>query len=281
MKLMMFSKHLQTMPLARTGQVVRELGLEGLDLTVRPGGYVEPANVARELPEAIKTLADCGLKVPLLTTAITAASDAGAAETFESAAKNDLKDIKLGYVRYGQFGGFRATMDQMARDLDSIEKLASQTGVRANLHIHSGDFMTALAPVVWWLIKDRNPAAIGAYADPGHMCVEGGRDGWRMGLDVLGSRVTLVAIKDLAWEQVEDASLGKPRWQSRIVPLKQGIVPWPRVFECLRAIRFDGWISVHSEYQGKHSWRDLSVKELIEQTREDLQYLRPILATAN
>ena len=95
-----------------------------------------------------------------------------------------------------------------------------------------------------------------------------------MGIDLLSDRISLVAVKDLAWEQVDDPALGKPRWQSRIVPLRRGIVPWPNVFQCLRACAFDGWMSVHSEYQGKHSWKDLSVEELIDQTRDDLAYLR-------
>src|SRR5205809_7737878 len=82
MNLMMFSKHLQSLPLARTAQVVRELGFDGLDLTVRSGGYIEPAAVRREMPEAIKILADAGLELPLLTTAITNATDAGARQTF-------------------------------------------------------------------------------------------------------------------------------------------------------------------------------------------------------
>ena len=41
---------------------------------------------------------------------------------------------------------------------------------------------------------------------------------------------------------------------------------------------FDGWVSVHSEYQGSHSWRDLKVQEVIDQTRQDLAYLGKVLA---
>src|SRR5439155_25328171 len=101
MNLMMFSKHLQTLPLAKTAQVVRELGFEGLDLTVRPGGYIEPSAVRAELSQAIRILADAGLKLPLLTTAITTDADLGARQTFEAAAVNGVREIKLGYVRYG------------------------------------------------------------------------------------------------------------------------------------------------------------------------------------
>ena len=64
------------------------------------------------------------------------------------------------------------------------------------------------------------------------------------------------------------------------MPLSEGIVPWPNVFACLRAVGFDGWVSLHSEYQGPHSWRELTTREVIEQTREDLTYLRQAIALA-
>ena len=281
MKWMMFIKHLQTLPLAEAGRSIKQLGFEGVDLTVRPKGSIEPDVVRAKLPEAIKTFADLGLKVPLLTTAITSTRDPHAAAIFESAAAHDVREIKLGYVPYKQFGTFETVMNEVARDLTGLESLAHSTGVRANLHIHSGTDVTALAPVVWHLIKDRDPSAIGAYVDPGHMVVEGSRDGWRQGLDLLHKRIALVAVKDLAWEQVDDEKLGKKRWRTRIVPLAQGAVPWPEVFGYLREAKFDGWVSVHSEYQGGHSWRDLSVPDVLRQTREYLDYLRKVLPDAN
>jgi len=62
-----------------------------------------------------------------------------------------------------------------------------------------------------------------------------------------------------------------------MVPLAEGIVPWDEVFARLRQIGFDDVVSVHSEYQGSHSWRDLSLDELLQQTREDLRFLRGVI----
>jgi sugar phosphate isomerase/epimerase len=277
MKLMMFSKHLQSLSLAEAGKAVRELGFEGLDLTVRPGGFIEPQRVAQELTLKVRMLREIGLEVPLATTAITRADEPHARETFEAIHFAGISEIKLGYVRYGAFGTLQTTLDQAARDLEQIEALARATGLRANLHMHSGPYTTSNPAFVHWLIKDRDPAAIGAYVDPGHMTVEGGRDGWRSGLDLLGPRITLVAIKDMAWDSREDEKLGKTRWDMKMVPLRRGIVRWPDVFACLRHLDFTGWISVHSEYTGGQSWRDLTVPELLEQTREDLAYLREVM----
>jgi len=156
----------------------------------------------------------------------------------------------------------------MRRDLDGIELLAKRLNIRANLHIHSGDHMTAQPAILWDLIRDRDPAAIGAYVDPGHLFTEGGRDVWRQGLDLLGERITLVAVKDVAWEPILESDPNKPRWQVRVVPLSKGIVPWPDVFARLRDLKFNGWISIHSEYA------NLDARQVIEQTRQDLSYLR-------
>ena len=65
-----------------------------------------------------------------------------------------------------------------------------------------------------------------------------------------------------------------------MVPLKDGIVRWREVFGCLKQLGWDGVVTFHSEYQGSHSWRDLSLDELVSQTAEDLAYLRPILRAA-
>ena len=45
MKWMMFIKHLQTLPLPEAGRAIQGLGFEGVDLTVRPNGSVEPDRV--------------------------------------------------------------------------------------------------------------------------------------------------------------------------------------------------------------------------------------------
>ena len=277
MKWMMFIKHLQTLPLPDAARAIKELGFDGVDLTVRPNGSVTPERVKEGLPEAIRVLHDWGLSVPLVTTAITSASEPHARGILESAAAAGIREAKLGYVPVKEFGTFQSKLEEFHRELDGLEKLAKSTGVRVNLHLHSGAYLTSLAAAVWWLIKDRDPTAVGAYVDPGHMFVEGGRDGWRLGLDLLHKRIALVAVKDLVWEQKPEEALGKNRWVTRIAPLERGAVPWPDVFGFLKKSGFDGWISVHSEYQGWHSWQDLDVDGVIEQTRKDLAYLGRVL----
>jgi sugar phosphate isomerase/epimerase len=269
-KIMLFSKHLGELSVAEAGEVIAELGFEGVDLTVRPGGHVLPENAGRELGGAIRILTNMGLAVPMITTGITSADEPHATEIFEAAAEAGVSNLKLGYWRYEGFGTIRAAIDSAARDLDGIEALAQRTGVCAVIHNHSGDFLSALAPVVWQLIADRNPAAVGAYADPGHLMVEGGLGGWRMALDLLGDRIAVCAFKDYLWEtQVGEDD--KPRLVRAAKPLREGMVPWAEVVGYLRQAGFDGWISLHREYGVQ------TVEAVRRDVPGDLAYLRGVL----
>jgi sugar phosphate isomerase/epimerase len=197
-------------------------------------------------------------------------------DVFKAAAEAGVQELKLGYWTYKDFGTFRKSLDEVNRKLDDLEKLALKTGVRANIHNHSGPYIAGLGPVLWNLIKDRDPKAIGAFIDPCHLIAEGGLSGWKISLDLIRERISLIAVKDMQWKTISPAG-AKPKLNQMMVPLKEGLVPWPEIFGCLKQIGFGGWLSLHSEYQGAHSWRDLSTKQVIEQTREDLVYLREVI----
>lgn len=278
MKLVMFSKHLAPLSIEQAATTAGEMGFEGLDLTVRPGGHVDPASVREQLPQACETVRSLGYDVPMITTGIVSADEPYAADIMQTAGECGIKDLKLGYWRYEGFGNMRRQVEEAKEALDGIGELAARYGVRANLHIHSGPFVTADAAVVWQLLHGRDPEVVGAYIDPGHMAAEGGISGWEIGMDLLTPWINLVAIKDMAWVHEHDEALGKQRWHTKLVPLPEGLVPWPTVFAHLRDIGFDGTVSLHSEYQGSHSWRDLTLEELLEQTRLDLDYIKSVIA---
>src|SRR5690606_18908867 len=65
-----FSKHLQWLDYKNMADFAAECGFDGVDLTVRSGGHVEPANVARDLPLAVRAVQRTGKKVRMITTAI-------------------------------------------------------------------------------------------------------------------------------------------------------------------------------------------------------------------
>ena len=66
-----FTKSFQDRPIPEVCRMFKQIGLDGLDLTVRPKGHIEPEQVAQELPKAVAAAKEAGVEILFLTTAIT------------------------------------------------------------------------------------------------------------------------------------------------------------------------------------------------------------------
>src|SRR5512145_181560 len=99
MRFVYFTKLLQGLDLAGMIGFLKEAGLDGADLAVRPGYPVHPDNALSELPAAAKLFRNEGLVIGLVT-APTNLIDAGAKaarDLFEACGKAGVRAIKIGY----------------------------------------------------------------------------------------------------------------------------------------------------------------------------------------
>src|SRR5262249_34059782 len=141
MKFLYFTKSLQHLDIPGVIAFLKDAGLDGADLAVRPGFPVTPATARAALPEAAKRFRDAALALGL-TTAATTLTDPDGAEAvtlFEASAKAGVPAVKLGYFRYR--GHFDADLAAARRALAGFAKLAARTGVRACYHTHSGAYL--------------------------------------------------------------------------------------------------------------------------------------------
>ena len=161
MDICVFSKHFRTMEADALGRCMKELGVDGVDLTVRAGGHVEPEHVADALPAFQSALADSGIKVGLLTTAITGADEPHAVDVIEAAGRCGVGYIKLGYWPYKGFGHYRERAAEVKAKLADLAPVLKANGVQAGFHTHSGNYMGLNAEFVYRLIEDCDPEAVG------------------------------------------------------------------------------------------------------------------------
>jgi sugar phosphate isomerase/epimerase len=256
MRYVYFSKTLQSLDLAGIISFVRETGLDGVDLAVRPGYAVHPDNALAELPKAAKAFSSEGLSIGLVSAPVDMNDPESrtAQSLFEACERAGVVALKIGYFLYNQ--RFEATLSEARRRLQGFAKLAAKTGVRACYHTHSGNFLGANGAGLRLLLQDSDPHHIGAFPDTGHLAVGGGPI--RLELDMVRSWLSLVAIKDMAWEKRGG------NWQSRVVPARDGIVRWDEVAKGLKEYRFQGTISLHGEYEAENLPRrkDLAKREL-------------------
>lgn len=278
MKIGAFTKSFQTWPIPEVCHRFKEIGLDGLDLTVRPGGHIEPENVAVELPLAAQAALEAGTNILQLTTGITDATPE--AETLlATASKLGITHFKLGYYRYKPFGTLVAQIDETKDRIGGVAELAKKYGMIPCVHIHSGPYIPSHGTLLYEVLRDFPPAEVGAYADTLHMVLEGGEAGWLQGLDLLAPWLKLVAVKNFAWEKLERDKYGQQQWGHKVVPIADGVSPLPKYVGALKQAGFDGIFSMHSEYKGKHSFQDLDTEACLEQTVKDLHYFKSLLAS--
>jgi sugar phosphate isomerase/epimerase len=243
MRFVYFTKTLRELDLKGLTAFCKEVGLDGLDLAVRPGYPVTPENATKELPEAQGRLKSDGLSIGLAT-APTDANDPEAAPLralFEACAAAAVPAVKIGYFPYR--GGFDDALKAARRRLEGFARLAERTGVKACLHTHSGDYLGNNAASLRLLLEGLDPHHVGAFLDTGHTAVNGGP--FRLEADIIRPWLSLLAIKDMLWEKAGD------QWRYRVVPVGDGIVKWPDVAAAVRQAKFNGTVSLHAEYEAK------------------------------
>jgi sugar phosphate isomerase/epimerase len=243
MRYVYFTKTLQTLGVEELAAFCKEVGLDGLDLAVRPGHPVNPDNASTALPAAAKTLRETGLMIGLVSAATNLSDpDSKTARTlFEACAAAEVPAVKIGYFPYQ--APFEKRLTEARARLAGFAKLAERTKVRACYHTHSGGFFGNNAASLRSLLQDLDPHHVGAFVDTGHTAVNGGPI--RMELDIVRPWLSLLAIKDMAWAKKGES------WQYHVVPVGDGIVHWNEVGQGVKECKFTGTVSVHGEYEAK------------------------------
>jgi sugar phosphate isomerase/epimerase len=262
--LCIFSKHLAKLNYEELGKTARQLGFEGVDLTVRPGGHVLPERAAEDMPRAIGSIRSHGLSVPMITTEILDASHPTARPILSTAARLKVPYFKPGYYRYGS-RSVEAVLAGVRPRLAGLVALAREHGMQAGFHNHSGDYVGEAVWDIRELIRDLDPQWIGYYLDPAHATAEGGLAGWQVSLDLVLPRLKMVALKDFYWAKKSG------KWIVQWCPMGEGMVNWPKVFAAFAGVRYVGPLSLHVEYE--------PADELAAMAR-DVEFIRKQVAAA-
>ena len=247
LKVSLFSKHLHFLQGEELAKAVAETGFDGLDITVRKNGHVEPDRVRQDLPPLVAILRKQGIEVSMVTTDIVDPDTPFAEDILRV-----ISELGIRHYRFMPSGGFKYTADkpypaQLAAYQPRVVKLAALNAkykTCAMFHTHSG--RNAVGASFWDLdiiMKDVDPNLVGVNYDVGHATVEGGLGGWINSFHMLKPRIRGIALKDFAWGK--DA---RGAWQAQWQPIGQGMVHFDEFFPMVAAANFTGPLQVHYEY---------------------------------
>lgn len=280
LKVAIFSKHLQFLRGEDLAAKAAEMGFDGVDITVRAGGHVEPARVGEELPPLVDLIRKHGLQVPMVTTDIVDANTPYALPVVETLNKLGIRFYRWGGLKWANGQPFDQQIEGFKPRVAKLAALNAQHGVTAMYHTHSG--VGVVGASIWDLheiLRDLDPAAVAVNYDPAHATVEGGEGGWIDSFHITGRHLRGIAVKDFEWQRSERG--WAPAWK----PLGQGMVRLPKFFSMVREAGFNGPLQLHFEYPlggAEDGKRQLAIprEEVFTAMKRDLRTLRALLRDA-
>jgi len=100
LQIVYFSKHLQWLNWQQMAETAKELGFDGLDVTVRQGGHVEPARVQEDLPKVAKIVRQAGLSIPMITAGIVDVDSPDAEAIIRTASEAGITRYRWGWFSW-------------------------------------------------------------------------------------------------------------------------------------------------------------------------------------
>ncbi len=263
-----FFKHLDVAGLAA---MVREVGLDTVNLVIRDGYWVTREGLAREAPAFVKAMADEGLQVRFATAGFDADEMLADPTPLKVLADAGIRDFRMGYFRAkGDAATLRGALDRARTQLEQLCPALERIGIRCVYQVHHGTLVPGPSGI-YHLLRGLPAAVLGVMLDPGNQGFEG-YEKWERAVPLLGEYLAAIGVKDTVVSRdasrSEDPNKG---WSREFAPIHEGVVNWVDLVRALRGINFRGTFVWQPFYHQDQP--DLMTEKL----RHEVAYLRGIV----
>lgn len=244
MKVVIFSKHLQFLEGEDLARFAADTGFDGIDITVRKGGHVEPSRVAQDLPPLVDIIRRHGLEVPIVTTEIVDAESPFVEDILQTISRLNIRNYRWLGFRYDVDRPMAPQLDQLKMRVARLAAVNARHQVCSMYHTESGlGQVGASIWAVYLLLKDFDPARVAVNYDLGHATIEGGLGGWINSFEIIRPYLRGIVVKDFLWTRNAQRT-----WHAQWVPLGEGVVRLPEFFALVANAHFAGPVQLHFEY---------------------------------
>jgi len=223
---------------------MKALGVDGVELPVRPGYQVEPAAIGKGLLEAKKILAGEGIKIGSVAGSV----DEPTINALGAAGIRILRicvgiDMQIGYL---------ATEKQMRKQWDALVPVLDKAGVTIGVQNHC-DYCVGSAIGIMHLIEDYDPKHVSAVYDPAHCGLDGEPE--VMGLDIVWPHLSLVNLKSAFRQRSNGPDEVEAEYQIVWSSCHHAIYSWSKLVQALKERGYKGDICLPAEYTSPRACR--------------------------
>lgn len=259
-----FTKHLHGLSFDQIADIAADVGVQGIEAPIRPGGHVEPDKIEEDLPKLAEALKKRGLGISIMTSGINEVSAAQNTEKVLRTAKAlGVQRYRMNYNKYDLSKPIWPQLDEWRAKFKDLIALSREIGIQPLYQNHSGkDYLGAPVWDVFMLMQDY-PAKDWAFAfDIYHATVEGSLS-WPLELNLVRDRIGAAYFKNLKWgEKKADGC-----------PLGEGVVDKSYV-SALKKLGYNGVVSLHVEYLKGSVKEPGYLEEAVKATKRDFAVLK-------
>lgn len=202
-----------------------------------------PASSTIEHLEYIGNLSkQFGLTQPNLASYIKCGDLAATEQAMKAAQILGAPSIRIGVPSYDGTTSYQQCLADGRAYLDQVQQLAQQYKVKGSIETHHGNIACS-ASAAYRLVEGFDPNYIGIIYDPGNMVHEG-YENYQMGLEIIGNYLTHVHVKNATYALSTSDGIDASTWKVNWSAIDKGAAHWPNVIKALKAIGYDGWMSM-------------------------------------
>ena len=233
----------------KAAEFLKSCGYDGVEWTVRPGGFVDPATATlKDLKRAKAAASAAGIKADNIVVGFLRGDEPGAEKLIMDAAEAGFASFRGEYFRYDRAKTHAENMDTFRRGFDSLAALARKSGLKCCYQHHStyNRKVPLFGSLVWDLasiLPAYDPKVIGVQYDPMHIRAEGGPS-WDHTLGAVAKWIDIVCLKDFHFA-LDDSGRD---WKRVLDPAGQGIVDFREVKRLMELEGVRPRFTVHYDY---------------------------------
>ena len=190
-----FSKIFQFLNYDELAALFKDSGLDGIDLSLRKGGHVEPENVEKDLPKVVKAAQKYGISVPSIVTDILDTDDPLTERVLKTASDNGVKYYRLAYYSYNYKLSIPANLENFRVKMERLGEMNAKYNITGGYQNHYGSRFGSSLWEIWEVIKNMDKTKIGCFYDVHHGVAEGALS-WGNAMRLIAPNTTTLYIKD-------------------------------------------------------------------------------------
>jgi len=182
-----------------TCAAAKEMGFDGLDLTVRPKGHVLPEQVVDKLPLFVEAMKNTGL-TPLLLSSGVSGTNATDLNVLKTAEELGFQYFRPSWIKYDAKKEIYPQYEAGKASLKNLAKMSEEIGLNASYQTHSG---SSLGAAIWdfhQIASEIQSPNLGFQYDITHATIESGRS-WATEFELIQPFISTVAVKDFLWKK--------------------------------------------------------------------------------